>query len=337
MKFFVGYQSSPLFREALRGLREHYGELYFSWPGMASGRSGAACSLPGAESFKSALAEYAGDGMSMHLLLNGNCYGRRSLSRRLMQQIGDLVEELMQLINLKGVTTTSPVIARFLKMNFASLEVRASVNMEIGTVEALDYLGELFDSFYLKREYNYDIDRIRQMHEHCRNHGKKLYLLANSGCLSFCPARTFHDNLVAHQDEIAEMDNAFSFPGLCHDFLRERGSRGSLLARSNFIRPEDVHHYEGLCDGMKLATRVSTFAPMILRAYAAGRHPGNILDLTEPCHSASFQPEILANDKFPGDFWERRILPGAGEYCSGVQEQITVNTNTNLVFPNADK
>ena len=46
---------------------------------------------------------------------------------------------------MASVTTTSPLIAKFIKNNFEELEVRASVNMEIGTVQGLDYLAEYFD------------------------------------------------------------------------------------------------------------------------------------------------------------------------------------------------
>ena len=54
----------------------------------------------------------------------------------------------MRKIGINSVTVTSPVIAKFFKANFEALEVRASVNMEIGTPEGMDYLTDSFDSFY---------------------------------------------------------------------------------------------------------------------------------------------------------------------------------------------
>ena len=61
---------------------------------------------------------------------------------------------------LQSVTTTSPLIAKFIRNNFEQLEVRASVNMEIGSVQGMDYLAEYFDSYYMKRECNRDFEQI---------------------------------------------------------------------------------------------------------------------------------------------------------------------------------
>ena len=328
MKYTVGYQQSDLFKKTLLHYREHFNELYFSWPGIASGRSGNK-SQPGIErQLSDDLREYAATGLSMHLLLNGNCYGSQSLSRSFFNQIGNLVDYLLSSVGLSGITTTSPVIAKFLKRNFCDLEIRASVNMEISTTEAMEYLLQEFDGFYLKREFNYDLQRLQDAHNFCTAHGKKLYLLANSGCLSFCPARTFHDNLVSHQDEIAEIDNAFEFHGVCHEFLKDASRRTSLLSRSTFIRPEDIARYEGFCDGVKLATRVSRHSPLILRAYAEGFFKGNLWDLTEPSYTHLFQPEILANDKIPENFWMHRVQADWQEYCNAVQKKATLKMST---------
>ena len=64
---------------------------------------------------------------------------------------------------LNGITTTSPLIARFIKDNFENLDVRASVNMSVGSVEGFEYISDYFDSFYLKRELNRDFDKINKI------------------------------------------------------------------------------------------------------------------------------------------------------------------------------
>ena len=69
--------------------------------------------------------------------------------------------------------------------------------MEIGTTIGMDYIADLFDSFYLKREYNRNLQIITKAREWCNANGKKLYGLANSGCLNFCSTHIFHDN--AHE------------------------------------------------------------------------------------------------------------------------------------------
>ena len=77
-------------------------------------------------------------------------------------------------------------VKEFIKNNFEDLEVRASVNMEIGTIEGMEYITNYFDSYYMKREYNRDIEKVAELKKWCDENGKKLFGLANSGCLNFC-------------------------------------------------------------------------------------------------------------------------------------------------------
>lgn len=166
--------------------------------------------------------------------------------------------------------------------------------MEIGTVEGMDYLSDVFDGYYLKREQNRDRVAVRAAKAWCDAHGKGLYLLANSGCLNFCSAHVFHDNLVAHEAEIARQDNGYAWRGTCWQWLAKPENRAKWLARTNWIAPEDVASYEGLCTGMKLATRMNAHPIRILESYVTGSHVGDIRGLLEPDHSALFR---LADDE----------------------------------------
>ena len=90
-------------------------------------------------------------GLKFNLLFNANCYGERAQSRAFFHSVGQTVEYLKEKFNLSSVTTTSPLIAKFIKQNFNDIDIRASVNMSIGSVLGLEYLADEFDSFYLKR------------------------------------------------------------------------------------------------------------------------------------------------------------------------------------------
>ena len=331
MKFHLGYQDNRPFLDHLLKHAGQVSELYFPWGDFTTGR-GIADAGAFREHLVSDLKDFASRGIGLCLLLNGNCYGRRTLSRTFFQKLGDTVDHLREEFGISCVTTASPLIARFLRTNFPGLELRASVNMEIGTPEGVEYVEDYFDSFYLKREYNYDLDVLRRMYGFCQERGKKLYLLANSGCLNFCSARTFHDNLVAHQHEVAEMDNAFEFHGECTAFLKKGDHAQDLLSKTNFIRPEDAARYEGLCDGMKLATRTNFHPLAVASAYLSGKWRGNLLDLTEPAHSGLFLPQILSNVKIPADYAEKRMSCRRNcaqcTYCRTVQEQAMVTLET---------
>ena len=324
MKFQVGYQDNRRFLEYLLAHTEQIAEIYFPWKDFTTGRGISDVQ----EQLESDLSDLAAGGLKFCLLLNGNCYGKQALAADFFEHLAKNVSEISSRYGLNSVTTASPVIAAFLKKHFPQLHIRASVNMEIGTPEAVEYLADDFDGFYLKREYNYDLERIKRMRDFCRSCGKKLYILANSGCLNFCSARTFHDNLVAHQHEIVQQKNSETFCGLCTQYLKRGNNARNILGKSNFLRPEDVIHYEELCDGMKLATRTN-FNPMaIAHAYFNGKFNGNLLDLTEPAHSALLPGRIVANKLIPADYLQHRFACNKVcekcTYCQEVQERATI-------------
>ena len=314
MKFSVGYQMrpDPDFLGGIISQKEHIHEVYFSWGQYPNGRSaqGMQQGLTQWEAYyrqEADIAALAAAGLHMNLLFNATCYGANSQSKAFFDGVGNTVDYLSR-YNLTSVTTTSLLIAKFLQENFPQLDVRASVNMCIGTIEGLDYVKDYFDSFYIKRELNRDFRAIRNLKSWCDDHGKTLYGLANSGCLNNCSAHTFHDNLVSHEQEISKMDNGYAFEGVCRAFLKDPANHYKIVDRTGFIRPEDVALYEGLFPALKLATRVSPNPLRILRAYTAQHYRGNMLELLEPTHSGIFYPHVLENSRIISQVEDEKLL-----------------------------
>lgn len=333
MKFSVGYPqyNHPEFISSILQNPTHIAEVYFSFGGIPNGRS----PLFIDESKYEAQSRILSDldrinevGIALNLLLNANCYGEESLSRVFFENIGDTVDFLSGKYNLTSVTTTSPLIGKFIHANFEDIKVRASVNMAIASPFAADTLKDYFDGFYLKREYNRNFKELRKFRKWCDENSKKMYILANSGCVNECPAHTFHDNLVAHEAEIVKFDNAYSFSGICRDYLKTDSNRSSIVRDMNYIRPEDTYLYEGLCDSMKLATRTNPHPAVILDAYISKCYRGAVTDLLEPDNGSAMLPMIVDNSKFPNDFGEKvmNCLKNCDEcgYCEKVFENAKV-------------
>ena len=300
MKFSVGYQLSnnTKFLNKIIEYKSHIYEVYFSWGEFPNGRNNQvkrADMLPWEAQSKQMedLKKLSDAGIELNLLFNANCYGADSQSREFFNKIGDTIDYIKNCYGLKSVTTTSPLIAKFIKNNFENLHIRASVNMEIGSIEGMKYISEYFDSFYMKRELNRDFDAIEKLYRWCEGNGKELYLLANSGCLNNCSAHNFHDNLVAHENEISKMDNAYDFRGICKEFLKKEENYIALIENTNFVRPEDIHKYEPYFKAAKLATRVNPRPVRILESYIRGSYSGNILEILEPAHN--IYPYIVEN------------------------------------------
>ena len=346
LKFNVGYQLTEDERliDKIIDCRDSIGEVYFSFGDFPNGRNNQLRSeiftpYEAQEKQISDLEKLSKAGLKFNLLFNGNCYGKDSLSRSFFNKIGDTTDYLMRKIGIASVTVTSPVIAKFFKANFEEIEVRASVNMEIGSIEGMEYVADVFDSYYMKREYNRDFERITQLRDWCNENGKKLFGLANSGCLNNCSVHNFHDNLVAHENDISVMDNAYDFRGKCWEYLSKGDNAKYLIRNTNFIRPEDVHLYELFFDGLKLATRINTAPIKVINAYVSGKFFGGINEILEPNHSSVIAPKFLDNSKFPKDFAEvvgncRKDCRNCS-YCTDIYEKILTNINGGYVY--ADK
>ena len=299
MKFSVGLPKvCDSFLGYITENARHIHEVYFSWGDFPSGRSSQTESAEYTkwelvDMQRQALQEIAKAGIKLNLLFNANCYGDESLSKDFFGKVGDTVDYIGENFGLASVTTTSPLVAKFIKKNFADISTRASVNMEIGSVQGMEYLAEWFDGYYMKRELNRDFDAIKKLHSWASSNGKKLFMLANSGCLNFCSAHIFHDNLVAHESQIAKMDNAYMFEGVCRSFLKKEENYKKIMEYTNFVRPEDISAYEPFFESAKLATRVHKNPKLVLSSYISGRYSGDLLQLLEPAHS--IYPYVLEN------------------------------------------
>lgn len=299
MKYMVGLKSTDEgFLENIKKTKQNIYEVYFSWGDIPNGRTSQLESdmytpWEMQDMQRNALAELSKEGIALNLLFNANCYGKDSQSRSFFNKVGMIIDYVAEHYGLQSVTTTSPLIAKFIHQNFEGIEVRASVNMEIGTIQGMEYLAEYFDSYYMKRELNRNFEAIRLLHKWCNENGKKMFMLANSGCLNHCSAHNFHDNLVAHEAEIAQMDNAYDFHGICKEYLKNEKHYQALIDNTNFIRPEDMYLYEPYFEAAKLATRIHRNPSMVVNSYMREKYSGNILELLEPAHN--IYPYVIEN------------------------------------------
>ena len=315
MKFSVGYQlrerDEETFLSIVKSYKERIAEVYFPWIDIPSGRgsltnNGGYIDWSAQSILVSELRAIKEMGIKLDLLLNGNCYGADSMSESLSNKILSVLEYLeCEGCEVDVVTIASPAIAYMVKNHFPNMEVRASVNMRIGTVKGMEYAKHLFDSFYICRDFNRDFGRIKELKSWADTNGKGLYILANSGCMRECSFQTFHDNLVAHNEDVMKNRNIKGFlPYACWNYIKDGKNWASVL-QNTWIRPEDVYHYEPYVSMMKLATRMHTLPRMVIDAYAKAEFRGNLLDLLEPGFGPAFAPFVLDNDKFPKDWFEK--------------------------------
>ncbi|HON04788.1 MAG TPA: hypothetical protein P5065_01575 [Candidatus Ratteibacteria bacterium] len=330
IKFSVGYQlmdEEKIFLDIVKKFRKKIDEVYFAWLNLPSGRGPIADKIgyinwEAQKQIEYELKQFKKLGIKLNLLLNASCWGDLSLSTVLANNVISIIDYLGQETGIDSITAFSPVIAYTIKKNFPDIEIRASVNMRIGTITAMEQIAELFDSFVMQREYNRDFQRIEILKNWCKKNGKKLSILANSGCINFCPVQTFHDNVISHEIEVFSKTNIMKdIPGNCWTYYKKRENWNTLLCNS-WIRPEDIHYYADFFPVVKLATRINPEPEKVIEAYCIEKYKGNLLDILEPSHSGLLFPYIIDNTKFPDDWFLKSAACGKNCeeccYCKNV-------------------
>jgi len=339
IQFAVGYQLQEEedelpFSQIIDNYCQDIAEVYFPWSDMASGRASLISRRgyvfwEGQRKLEEDLKHIKQKGIKLNLLLNANCYGQYAISQFLQNQVISVLEYLWKIVGgVEIVTTASLTIARVIKKEFPSIDIRASVNMRIGTITSMEYICEFFDSYYLQREYNRNISYLKHIKRWTDANNKGLYLLVNSGCLNFCSAQIYHDNIVAHEREVMETVNIKELPHLlCWDYYKNPEKWRAIL-QGSWIRPEDLRYYEGIVPSVKLATRMHSNPMAVVDAYVKRDFHGNLLELFEPGFSSIIYPHIIDNKKFPEDWFEK--TSGCKQncqecsYCAEVLQKVLV-------------
>ncbi len=284
MLLSVGYPviNVPWFKNVVKRYREQIGEVYFSWQDLPSGRMAVSDNIQ--NRMEKDLSEFHSMNIRLSLLINGNCYGKEAMSKAFSDKIITIINNINEKCGvLDAVTTTSPFAACVIKNNFKNIEVKASINMRIGTIEGMLYVKDNFDGFYIQREYNRNKEHLHILKEWADNNNKKLFGIFNSGCLNFCSNQTFHDNLVAHEKELIPGTSIDNFhPIICHKFFSNPENCKNFFKYTNWIHPKDTDLYSDIFSMGKVATRMTTDVEKVIKAYATRSFDGNIMDILEP-------------------------------------------------------
>ena len=320
-KFAFGYYFGKRAGVSFRDLAEKYApflqEVYFPWPGLLSAREINGDPTPLRKQVIDDMRFCRSKGMRLDLLINATCYGDKALTA---EQREDYYANLKTLdkegILPEIITTTSPFIAHITKRFNASIDRRASVNMRLNSTLAMEYVSEEFDSFYLCRDLQRDLPTVKMFAEWGKRNGKKICMLANSGCLRYCPWQTFHETMLAHDfrhvfSESKELDIATT---LCVGLIQSK--QYEEILRGSWIRPEDLHKYDPYVSVYKLSTREADRPDLILKAYTAGEFDGDLIQLLDPNYSYFLRPYIFDNKAFPKEWSEGKIAGKCAIDCT---------------------
>ncbi|MBR4717982.1 MAG: hypothetical protein IKP09_07970 [Lentisphaeria bacterium] len=333
-KYAFGYFFEKRGGRTFRDLVEQYApflkEVYFPWPGLRSARELDKDIAPLRRKLIDDLKFCRSKGLALDLLVNATCYGDTALTSVQREEYFGHLKELSSFgLMPEIVTTTSPYIATITKKFDASVDRRASVNMRLNSTLAMEYVAETFDSFYICRDLQRDLPTVKMFAEWGKKNGKGICMLANSGCLRYCPWQTFHETLLAHdfrhiQGEMRKLDLPST---LCVGIVQSK--QYEEILRASWIRPEDLYRYEPYISVFKLSTREADRPDLILQAYTSRSFNGDLLLLLDPGFSFMVRPYVFDNKEFPKEWSEGKIAGKCASNCTHCGKCTEV---MNLVF-----
>jgi len=163
------------------------------------------------------------------------------------------------------------------------------------------------EKLVLDRSLNRDPEKLNKIVRCARSlfPSIKIELLANEGCIYHCPFKPAHDAQISLSNigMVKENTHAVNRTAGCHAYFHQHPE---TFFKSPFIRPEDVIHYEGVADALKLCGRTlgPGFLTRCITAYCKKDHEGNLLELMDATHflSSFFH---LDNRQLGEDFFKK--------------------------------
>lgn len=221
-------------------------------------------------------------GIRFNYLLNAACLDNREWTRKGQREIRRLLDWLAE-IGVDAVTVSLPYLLDLIKRSYPQLRVTVSVFAGVDHVQKAKMWEELgadcvtLESLSVNRRFSL----LASLRKSVRC---DLMLLVNTNCLQSCPFSQAHMVALSHASQAGHPSGGFLL-----DYCFLRCSRMKLAEpvnyiRSDWIRPEDLPHYEALgYDRFKLAERNAPTEAMVRRvkAYSERHYDGNLLDLVQ--------------------------------------------------------
>ncbi len=247
---------------------------------IGGGRSSNICSPVSRRVIKREVQKLHGLGLEFNYLLNGDCLDNRELSHPMIAKLSALLEWLVD-ISVDSVSVSLPYLAKFISKNYSALRIHVSTMAQVDTPDKAKFWEDLgVDKITLYEvDVNRSFERIKSIRESV---ACKIQLIANNLCLRNCPFTVYHGVACSHASQVRHVSRNFFIDFYRLFCMHMRLNNPVDFIRADWIRPEDLSHYELLgVDSIKLVNRGmnTTDLARIVKAYTDRQYKGNLLDL----------------------------------------------------------
>ena len=214
-------------------------------------------------------------------LLNSSCLANREWDRRWQKKFFHFLNKLQQ-TGVNRLTVSTPMLFKIIKKNFPDFYLKVGIFAQVDCPSRAKYWQNLgadeitLESFSINRDFK----RLKKIRESVTC---ALQLIVNHPCLPNCPMQYYHQNCLSHGSDGS--NNIF----IDYCFLTcsyERLKDPSLFIKAQWIRPEDLCHYEDIgFSNFKLLERSIPSSQLLKRvkAYSSRQSTDNFADLILPC------------------------------------------------------
>ncbi|MDD2566155.1 MAG: U32 family peptidase [Candidatus Gracilibacteria bacterium] len=285
MKFSIGYNQTNDFSDLLMKYKDNIESVYFALP-LSLGNSGRDLEQDNYYEKKifNLIKICKESGIENILVINATCEGEKTGDKYHLLELISYIKKLRK-IGLNSISLTNLLYVKFIKKSIPELKIYSSVNCYVKTVEQALYMKKIgIDVLTIDRDINRDLDLIKEIKVRT---GLPIQILLNEGCFRNCPFRNTHFNIISHGVENNVRNNSKGNYNLLEKYscLPLLAENKRMVFRVPFVRPEDLHYYEGLTDVFKLTTRDNPIkeVELMLLAYVQGYYHGNLFDIIPSC------------------------------------------------------
>ena len=249
-KFSIPYTKGML--ETLPSLDiDSISDIYFSDNKFGSARS----IFNGQEMFEELYTIRQQYGIKMHYLVNPSLY-----SNEFYGQVPELIEHVknidVDMITLNNTYLLRAGVTKDFQANKPTIEVKNSVNNLVRTLKDFIFMHEVLGvtSIIVDRSLNRDLDTLTKMRNYGNQHGIKITMLVNEGCIVDCKWKQWDDLIISQvkiHDKRDITDNVHNRLG-CVSYFKENPAEWLKTA---FTLPNDIGKFDGLVDVIKIAGR----------------------------------------------------------------------------------
>lgn len=255
------------------------------------------------------------NGITFNYLINPLCMGQMETDPKQAPVLRKIIHDIYD-IGVRQFTVNSPLLVKYLKDTFCDVWVTLGLFAYPVTLQQVQmWINWGVDEVTLDHSFNRDFKLLEKTLRMYKDSNVALRLIANNLCLKECTFRLAHGAFSSHNDA-----SGFVLDYSMTNCAYKKITQPTYFLTSEWIRPEDIHYYEELCEktgnrnfSLKLVdrTRSTEFISRTMEAYLDERFDGNLLDILN-WHEKSKMADIEARKSMKIKNMEYMNMPVMG-------------------------